>query len=99
MNDVTGVIYENGEAVSEFRASEAVASKEDNVLLLSGEVTVTSKKPDGTLSCAEVRYDGEKRRIEATGNVRMDSGLYSAKGFERVYARPDLTMIATPEWF
>ncbi|HMS56054.1 MAG TPA: LPS export ABC transporter periplasmic protein LptC [Fimbriimonadaceae bacterium] len=99
MNDVSGVIYENGKPVSQFTATEAVASKEDNILLLSGEVKVTSVKPEGTLSCEEVRYDGEKRRIEASGNVRVDSGLYSAGSFERVYARPDLTMIATPEWF
>lgn len=99
MEAVSGTIYQDGKPVSDFTADSATASKADNTLELSGKVVVKAREPKGSLSCRSMRYDGMIERVEALGGVRVETELYQMGPFERVYAKPDLSRVATPDMF
>ena len=99
MQDVKGTIYQDGQPASDFSAQAAVASKENSTLELKGEVTVTSRDPQGQLFCGKVVYNGQIERVEALENVRAETSSLEVGPFPRVYARPDLSLIATPDLY
>lgn len=99
MFTVEGTLFEDGKPVSDFRAERAEASKTDETLSLSGKVWVQSREQKATLTCDQVKYAGGLRRLEAAGEVEVENPVYRMGPFAKVFARPDLTEIATPEMF
>lgn len=99
MFGVSGTMYDKGEPVTDFRAEQAIASKEDETLALSGKVELVSRTQGAKLTCGSVRYLGIEARIDAQDDVRVENKIYTMGPFAKVSTNPDLTFIATPEMF
>lgn len=98
MRNVQGTFFQ-GDAVSTFTAELAEAEKATKTLKLSGLVTVTSIKDKSKLTCKSVTYFANKEIIEAAGDISLDSPSYTMTGLQKVMTNPDLTIVATPEYF
>lgn len=99
MRQVAGEMYEKGAVASTFTADEAEADKTSNQLVLTGNVTVTSKAYNATLTCEKLVWDGRKELIRALGNVRFKSRQYEAGVFDELLASPKINQIGTPDLF
>ena len=98
-DQVSGRLFTEGKAVSEFAADRGLAERESERLRLSGRVRVTSTKPPATLTAREVLWRPERGLIEALGDVRIQTPEYDAGPFERLWATPDLRRFGTPDTF
>ncbi len=99
MKGVTGQLYENDAVVSRFRASEAYADQDKNVLDLTSQVVVTAEKQGLVLKADKVSWLPSRRLIEASGNVSLDGKEYTVGPFDRLLATPDLKKVGTPDTF
>lgn len=106
---VSGQIFRAGNAVSRYRADKAIAKRDSNVLVLSGNVEVESLRPapsqrpenafEGTLHCDRLEWDGDREVVRAIGNVTLNTPQYGMGPFPEIVASPDLKHIATPNLF
>lgn len=99
MREVTGQIFKDNQPASRFTADYAEADKASNTLTLEGNIMVYSDAEKATLRCKRLQYFAENDRIEASGPVTVSTPSYDIGPFEQVFARADLSMIATPDSF
>lgn len=99
LREVSGELFQATKPVSEFSAELATADKASGKLTLEGKVTVHGKEEKATLTCEKLTYLASTKRIEASGNVTIETPTYRAGPFPQAFARADLTLFATPDLF
>lgn len=99
MKDVTGDIYQAGQSPKKFRADQAVADRKSNVLTLSGKVSIYAPDQKANMKCDKVVWYGEREVLDGEGNVSLVTDRYSLTGLNAVEARPDFSVVATPDMF
>lgn len=99
LRNVRGFLYEKGRQASTFEAREAYADQASNVLRLSGGVKVTGVVERATLSAGQVSWLAERKMIEASGDVQVSSQQYEMGKMQKLWAKPDLTDVGTPDMF
>lgn len=99
MDTVTGTIYHEGEAVSDFRADSGRAEKESERLTLDGNVRITARKGGGVLTCESLEWLPSRRLVAAKGKVRFEDDVYEAGTFSELWATPEMDAIGTPDRF
>jgi len=98
---VSGALYKGGKEVSRYRGDGGFGDKAKNLLVLRGNVQIVSTDPKlkATLLADEIRYDGNLKMIQATGNVRISGDSWSMDRVPALWATPDLTSVGTPDMF
>lgn len=96
---VKGEVFQNDIVASRFTADRGLASRESDVLELSGKVIVTSVEPVGSMTCESLKWNAKDGRFEAQGNVRIVMEDYEIGPIAVLWASPDLRRVATPSMF
>lgn len=110
LEDVTGEIRKGGVTECQFEGPHASVDREKKTLVLDGGVKVTAVQrednPDGketsvtiVMRSQRLRYDQNLKRIEAEGNVTVTSQGMTLGPLPKLWAKPDLSKIATPGKF
>jgi hypothetical protein len=99
MTGVSGTLYRDDQAVGTFRADQAIADKKTSLLTMRGNVRLAATDPESTLHCGELQWLADEDLVKAKDRVRLESEFYTAGEFGEVWARPDLSRIASPETF
>lgn len=98
LKGVSGELLQQGDPKS-FRADEAIADRQSNVLTLTGKVSVYSPRDKANLVCEKVVYLSKDQLLHATGNVTVKSPQYSISGVPEVMSKADFSVIASPDLF
>jgi hypothetical protein len=99
LSEVEGEIVREGHKDTRFSARQARSEKGQDVLWLSGDVTVVSQEPQATLRCDRLEYDADTETLKAMGDVRIESELGTMSVPHELWATPDLRLAGTPEMF
>ena len=99
LSDVEGEVYDNEAVASRFSAERASADKATRRLDLDGTVRVFAVKEAVTLTADRVRWMDAKGLVEAVGNVRFSSDVWSLGPFQVQWASKDLATIGSPDQF
>jgi hypothetical protein len=97
--EVKGQFFRQGVPAAEFLARQAETKLGSSVLSIEGGIRLSSKEPALTLTCDKVVWNPDLQRIEARGNVKVDSPRYTMGPAEVLFCSPDLKVIATPNMF
>jgi hypothetical protein len=72
LKDASGVFYRDGKARAKFAAPEVVASRDKQMVVARGGVTVNSVDPPGVaLKADQVTWYAQRHQIIARGSVRL----------------------------
>lgn len=100
--DVTGALYQQGEEASRFKAQRGQAERENERLVLSGQVVITGKAENLELRADRAVWQRGAKYVVAEGRVTVQGPSYQLGPFERLWATPDLRVRGTPaavqEW-
>ena len=96
LRDVTGELYQNGKRASTFRGVSAVADKEKNLLVISGEVVVDGIDPKATMECDRLEWNTNENQLTATGKVKITFQEGVIGPIDELWCLPDLKMAGTP---
>jgi hypothetical protein len=99
MQGVRGVIYENDRPVSTFEADAAQASKESNVLKVSGNVRVVVDEFKVNVTCDQIEWRPDDNVVAASGAVRVVMPGFELGPVPRVLSTPAFQHFATDELF
>ncbi len=99
MKVVDGDIYKDGAIVSTFKADAGTADKQKQVLILTGNVTISSKKPTLTLTCNRLVYNADTGIVRASGSIRVNGQMGTIIGLEELMTTAELDQLATPDMF
>ena len=99
LQDVEGEVYDRAAVVSRFSAELASADKTTRRLELHGAVRVVSLRDSVTMSSDRVRWMDARGLVEAQGNVRFSSDVWSLGPFQVQWASKDLATIGSPDQF
>jgi len=98
MNGVTGEFYERGAIACEFSADHASANKDEDLLVLTGHARAYSPTQKATLSCDKLEWHAKEKVVKAFGHIEI-AGVYDLLGLDEVWAKSDLSYLATPAMF
>ncbi len=96
MDGVEGEAGDDKGGASTFTSERARANKQQQVLLLEGNVVVSSLRADANLTCNRLEWLPKKKRYHAIGNVKFAGELGSLGPLPEVWATPDLKIISMP---
>lgn len=99
LNKVTGCLYQKGVIASKFSADLANADQAKNKLDLSGQVVLNAEKEGLKMTALKLKWVPERKLIEASGHVMLESSDYIVGPFESILATPDLKKFGTPDTF
>ncbi len=99
MDEVKGSVFQKDVDASSFSATRAEAKREEQLLVLTGGVTLTSTSKKIHLTCDRVEWHGHEELIKALGNVRAAGAFGTMSKMDELWATPDLAIISTPALF
>lgn len=97
--DVRGTLFRQDKEVGDFVADRATMDQKANLLILEGNVKVTSRDPDGSMECQRLEWRAELEQLRASGSVVMVTAGYRVGPFVEFWATPDFSRAGTPEGF
>lgn len=98
-DDVTGQLFKADKGVANFESKYGEVDQAQNLLTLTGNVSVKGTDPEATLTCSRLVYDANAKVIRAEGNVRIDGKTGTLGPMPELLATPDLKTVATPDMF
>jgi lipopolysaccharide assembly outer membrane protein LptD (OstA) len=103
MERVSGEMFDQDSDVplvaNTFRGDHAVALKETQALVVTGNITMISKEQGVTINCDKVEWLAKEKIVKASGNVRIHGTYGEMSGLNEVWASPDFKHVATPGMF
>ena len=99
MTGVSGQLYRDEKAVSTYRGDGGTADRGTQILTLRGNVQVKSLEYDAVLYCDEIRYEGGRSLVRATGHVRIVGKSGDLQTDSELWATPDLRRVGSPDAF
>ena len=99
MRGVAGELYRDGKQASTFTADRAVADREKEVLVLSGNVKVRSAYPEGNLACQKLEWKTDEKLLKALGKVVIKLPRGTIGPVDELWCLPDLKRAGTPGSF
>ena len=99
MTGVSGQLYREGKAVSDYQGDGGTADRGTQILTLRGNVQVKSLEYDAVLYCDEIRYEGGRSLVRARGHVRIVGKSGDLQTDSELWATPDLKRVGSPDAF
>ena len=92
-----GEIFQNGKAVSTYRADAGEAQRALERLDVTGGVQLRSADGKTTIKAPAAQYRGDVKLLRATGGVTASGPFGTLSGVPELWATPDLRLIGTPD--
>ena len=100
LNEVTGTLFgEDGKPLSTLKSTQAKADNAKRVFKLIDNAEITSLEYNAVLKANEVEWLEDRQLYAAKGNVTITTDTWKFGPTDILYARPDLTMVGSPDKF